>query len=730
MKSASGWVVRAGMLVFLSLGAQLSTPLKAQEVFALPEGKVGVAYEFHIQTGGGLEPLQWKVVQGELPPGIELLPSGTLRGVPASPRREPFQFTVEVSDSSQPPQSFAQRFSLLVSTAPLRILLGPSKLRIATPTEEERKSSSGALPRLEIEGEANNTRSAQIAREPSHTEEPESAESDPSHWPLPVNPPTLAARWPSRSADTMRTAEASPGVTMNKNQDLRTVQSTGPNFNPATFVRIYEDTKAGNRIQIYDATKSQAELATHFSADYESTIVIVPDPSLMGNDLPLNKLYMSAVLSSEDKNQNVEVTGYAEVGKDKTSMAAQRGMAFQTTENVKNMVINMAYTADDIIRSAYQLDPDRSVYDQEDQIKSESQEARQAQLAGSPSVLLQRAKDSFSLYRPEIQAISAFFADEQNLAIVQILGKEVFWVDSASLQQIAKQYQENMRVAFDPASTQSAKNDALQQLLERTHLVVEDFRDLILQARSEAQSQDCLSEKRIQALSLTPKDQRYLLRICGIEKVAKARRERAFGALKKLFAPGSISLRSAKAADGNLLTLTVEAVGTDGNSVGIPAKLEIAMKKYGTKIQWSPSLLFVRRLGVRDSEVTPPTGSTAAPLNRVNFAPSPGMTFGVAYFKRGESAGDKFWRAFGPGLGMNVSFMNFNDPSFDVATSKFVNTSGTNVQVGAGLIGSVFDNKLQFSYGWNLNVERRRNYFGVGFGFIEVGKELAKYIKP
>ena len=29
---------------------------------------------------------------------------------------------------------------------------------------------------------------------------------------------------------------------------------------------------------------------------------------------------------------------------------------------------------------------------------------------------------------------------------------------------------------------------------------------------------------------------------------------------------------------------------------------------------------------------------------------------------------------------------------------------------------------------WNLNVEKRRTYFGVGFGFIEIGKEVAKYV--
>jgi hypothetical protein len=56
------------------------------------------------------------------------------------------------------------------------------------------------------------------------------------------------------------------------------------------------------------------------------------------------------------------------------------------------------------------------------------------------------------------------------------------------------------------------------------------------------------------------------------------------------------------------------------------------------------------------------------------------MTCGVASFKRGQSGGSKFMRALGAGIGMNVTFMNFNDPGFDLATQKFVN--GNERQVG------------------------------------------------
>ena len=503
-------------------------------------------------------------------------------------------------------------------------------------------------------------------------------------------------------------------------------------FDPATFVRIYEDTKDGAHLEIHNP-KSRPDAGSHLSVDAESSIIIVPDSSLLQNsDLSLNKLFMSAVLASGDKQQNVEVVGYSEVGKDKASTEAQRGMAFQTTDNIKNMVVDMVFTAVDILKYVYKVDPSTSILDEavRNNIRS----------ATVDEALLQRAKDRFGLYQPEIQATATFFSDQHNLSIVRLLGSEIFWIDSNSLEQIAKQYQDDLRVAFDPNSKEPAAKAALAELLERTKLVAEDFGDLLLAVKAE-ESRTCRGDEKegtcacVQkgiGAGVTEEDRKTLtkalMRTCAIETISEDMRSKAFKGLSKLFSPGAISLRAAKAADGNLLTLTLEAVGADGSQVGIPAVFEIDIKKYGSKIVWGPSLLFVRRLGVTAAEATPPTGSTTAPINKINFAPSPGMTFGIAYFKRGSTAGDKLLRGLGPGVGMNVSFMNFNDPSYDLSTQKFVNTTGTNVQVGAGVVGSLFDNKIQFSYGWNLNVEHRRTYFGIGFGFIEIGKELGKYI--
>src|SRR5207245_462183 len=90
----------------------------------------------------------------------------------------------------------------------------------------------------------------------------------------------------------------------------------------------------------------------------------------------------------------------------------------------------------------------------------------------------------------------------------------------------------------------------------------------------------------------------------AIGDYAKSQRKSAFGRLKNLLATGTISLAASKAKDGDRLTLKVESCPSDCSQGGIPAVFEIAIKKYGAKIQWSPSLLFVRRLSVTDAEAT------------------------------------------------------------------------------------------------------------------------------
>ncbi len=58
------------------------TPL-VLESEALPVGFAQTPYEAQLSASGGLAPYAWSIASGELPPGLDLLPSGLLQGVSA-----------------------------------------------------------------------------------------------------------------------------------------------------------------------------------------------------------------------------------------------------------------------------------------------------------------------------------------------------------------------------------------------------------------------------------------------------------------------------------------------------------------------------------------------------------------------------------------------------------------------------------------------------------------------
>jgi photosystem II stability/assembly factor-like uncharacterized protein len=67
---------------------------------ALPDGEVGVEYGVTLDATGTMEPYEWNVTSGELPPGLELLRYGAIGGVPTTPGV--FVFEVLVADGQTP----------------------------------------------------------------------------------------------------------------------------------------------------------------------------------------------------------------------------------------------------------------------------------------------------------------------------------------------------------------------------------------------------------------------------------------------------------------------------------------------------------------------------------------------------------------------------------------------------------------------------------------------------
>jgi hypothetical protein len=131
-----------GLVVTLLAQVVTVTASPAAMAFALPEGSEGTLYEFRIRTEGGLQPLRWSLLEGELPPGIHLDSSGMLKGVPTAARSQSYEFVLQVSDSSEPPQTSAQRFAVTIKPRPLRIVLGSTdKLTIVAPDARETRGN-------------------------------------------------------------------------------------------------------------------------------------------------------------------------------------------------------------------------------------------------------------------------------------------------------------------------------------------------------------------------------------------------------------------------------------------------------------------------------------------------------------------------------------------------------------------------------------------------------------
>jgi DNA-binding beta-propeller fold protein YncE len=91
ISNADGTVVSEGGTLVVNPALQVGTA-------SLPQGRVQRFYQVPLLATGGVGIHAWSVVSGVLPPGMDLLPDGTLRGTPAAPARE--ELRIRVSDSS------------------------------------------------------------------------------------------------------------------------------------------------------------------------------------------------------------------------------------------------------------------------------------------------------------------------------------------------------------------------------------------------------------------------------------------------------------------------------------------------------------------------------------------------------------------------------------------------------------------------------------------------------
>ena len=91
-----------------------ATPPLVIQTETLPESTPQQHYSSELRAVGGIAPLHWTLIRGELPTGLELQDSGAITGVPKTSGE--FRFTAEVTDSSQPPNRLHRQFTIVVVT--------------------------------------------------------------------------------------------------------------------------------------------------------------------------------------------------------------------------------------------------------------------------------------------------------------------------------------------------------------------------------------------------------------------------------------------------------------------------------------------------------------------------------------------------------------------------------------------------------------------------------------
>ena len=102
-----------------------ATPLTITTT-SLPNGVINAAYSATLTASGGTAPYNsWTIVSGSLPTGLTLNSnSGTITGTPTAAGT--FNFTAQVSDSSNPSQSTTKALSITVTAAPSTVTIWPS----------------------------------------------------------------------------------------------------------------------------------------------------------------------------------------------------------------------------------------------------------------------------------------------------------------------------------------------------------------------------------------------------------------------------------------------------------------------------------------------------------------------------------------------------------------------------------------------------------------------------
>jgi putative Ig domain-containing protein len=113
MSSAGRRAIVAVLWLLAGIAAAQQTPEASRlqlDAIELPKASPRHPYKFQFQARGGIPTMKYTVSEGVLPKGMTLSPEGLLSGTVPSVAQ--YRFTITVTDSSNPPQTAKQTFTL------------------------------------------------------------------------------------------------------------------------------------------------------------------------------------------------------------------------------------------------------------------------------------------------------------------------------------------------------------------------------------------------------------------------------------------------------------------------------------------------------------------------------------------------------------------------------------------------------------------------------------------
>lgn len=196
-----------------------------------------------------------------------------------------------------------------------------------------------------------------------------------------------------------------------------------------------------------------------------------------------------------------------------------------------------------------------------------------------------------------------------------------------------------------------------------------------------------------------------------------------------------VSLTGAKPGEDVILTFTNQP---DDKVRQRSLTMRLQVRRFGLVQRTTDALFLLKRRGVssaaagrrvdRARQLVVDSGGVQTVLTpeRVQFAPAGGATFGWVYYARRSS----LLRFLKPGAGVNVSFPRFADKTTTITATgagqqPVVDAKlSDQIDIGTGLVFSLFDNAIQATYGVNLTSRAPRSYWGLGFSFVGIAEKL------